>query len=166
MSTLDTVIDDCLNLYLLAGQREARNVLASTPDSDDTTLTLTYSVKGAQEGAKLSVDFEDMYVVSSDPGTKIATVIRGQFGTTAASHSSGATVWVNPKWSRAQVLRAVNAELDALSGLGLFQMATTTITFSSPVSGYDLDGLTPDDVIDIYEVRADDPGPQQSWRPI
>jgi hypothetical protein len=92
--------------------------------------------------------------------------VRGQFGTTAATHDTGDTVWVNPKWSYAQVLRAINAELDSLSGQGLFQMATLDLTFSSPVSGYDMTGLTPDDVIDIYEVRADDPGPQKGWRPI
>jgi hypothetical protein len=166
VSTLDAVIDTALNDYLLTGQREPRNVLASAPDADDTTVTLTYEVKGAQGGARLSVDYEDTYVVSSDPGPKTATIIRGQFGTTAASHAIGATVWVNPKWSRAQVLRAVNAELDALSGQGLFQMAAIDLTFNAPAAGYDLTGLSPDDVIDIYEVRADAPGPTKGWRPI
>ncbi len=97
MATLDATIDSCLNDYLLTGQREPRNVLATTVDSDDTSVVLTYSVRSAQEGAKVSIDFEDSYVVSSEPTSKTLTVIRAQFGTTAAAHDSGATVWVNPK---------------------------------------------------------------------
>lgn len=166
MATLDAVIDQCLNDYLLAGQREPRNVLDTTVNTSVTSLVLDYDVKGAQEGARVSLDFEDCYVVDSDAGTKTLTVIRGQFGSAAAAHTAGATVWVNPKWSRAQVLRALNAELDALSGLGLFQMATIDLTFNAAVQGYDLTGLTPDDVIDVYEVRADAPGPSKGWRPI
>lgn len=166
MATLDATIDTCLTDYLLTGQREPRNVLATTVDSDDTAVVLTYTVRSAQEGARVSIDFEDSYVVSSDATAKTLTVIRAQFGTTAAAHTSGATVWVNPKWSRGQVLRAVNAELDSLSGLGLYRMATIDLTFNSAVAGYDMTGLTPDDVIDVYEVRADDPGPAQHWRPI
>ena len=166
MATLDATIDTALHDYLLTGQREPRNVLATTVDSDDTSVVLTYSVRSAQEGAKVSIDFEDSYVVSSEPTSKTLTVIRAQFGTTGAAHTSGATVWVNPKFSRAQVLRAVNAELDSLSGLGVFRMATVDLTFNRSVAGYDMTGLTPDDVIDVYEVRADDPGPSKGWRPI
>lgn len=166
MATLDQTIDTTLYDYLLTGQREARNVLNSSPTSSSTSIDLLYAPRGIQEGARIAVDFEDCYVVSSDVGAKTAEIIRGQWGTTAAAHSSGATVWVNPKWSRAQVLRAINAELDSLSGLGLYQMATINLTFSSAVAGYDMTGLTPDDVIDVYEVRADDPGPSKGWRPI
>lgn len=166
MSTLNQVIDSTLYDYLLTGQREARNVLNSSPNSSATSIDLLYTPRGIQEGARISIDFEDCYVVSSDAGAKTATIIRGEWGSTAAAHSSGATIWVNPKWSRAQVLRAVNAELDSLSGLGLFQMATLDITYNSAVAGYDLTGLTPDDVLEIYEIRADAPGPQKGWRPI
>lgn len=165
MSTLDETIDTTLG-YLLDGQREARNVLNSAPDTDDTTLTLTYHPKGAQEGARLSIDFEDTYVVTSDPAAKTAEVIRGQFGSTAAAHTSGTVVWVNPKWSRFQVLRAVNEELRALSSAGLYRMATVDLTYTSPVSGYDLTGVTPDDLLDVYEVVADQPGPATHWAPI
>lgn len=166
MATLDATIDTCLNDYLLTGQREPRNVLNSSPNSSATTFTLLYSLRSAQEGARVCVDFEDCHVVQVEPTSQVITVIRGQYGTTAASHTSGATVWVNPKWSRGQVLRAINAELDSMSGLGLYRMATLDLTFNSSVAGYDMTGLTPDDVIDVYEVRADDPGPATGWRPI
>lgn len=162
MSTLDEVIDQTLNDYLLTGQREPRNVLTTTVTSGATGLAFDYSLRSIQEGAKLSLDFEDCYVVASDVGAKTATVIRGQFGTTGAAHTAGATVWVNPKWSRAQCLRAVNAELRALSGAGLYQMATVDLTFNSQVRGYDMTGVTPDDVISIYEIMADYPGPQNA----
>lgn len=166
MATLDQVIDSCLTDYLLTGQREPRNVLQTTVDADDTTVALTYSVKGAQEGSRLAVDFEDCYVVASDPTAKTATVIRGQFGTSGAAHTAGATIWVNPKFSRAQILRAVNDELRSLSAAGLYQMATLDLTFLPTVMGYDFTGVTPDDVLDVYEVLADYPGPTTAWVPL
>jgi hypothetical protein len=166
VSTLDEVIDSALNDYLLTGQREVRNVLASDITSSATTLTTSYAVRGILEGARLCADYEDMYVVTSDSGAKTATVIRGQFGTTAAAHVTGATLWVNPKWSRAQLLRAVNDEIKSLSGAGLFQMVTVDLTFNSQISGYDMTGVTPDDVMSIYEIMADYPGPQNSPVPI
>jgi hypothetical protein len=52
--------------------------------------------------------------------------------------------------------------LKSLSGAGLYQMATVDVTFNSQISGYDLTGVTPDDVISIYEVMSDYPGPQNS----
>ena len=162
MSTLDEVIDATLNDYLLDGQREARNVLNSSPNSSATSIDLLYHPRGIQEGARIAIDFEDCYVVTSDVGAKTATIIRGQFGTTAAAHTSGATVWSNPKWSRAQVLRAINSELKALSGAGLYQMATVDLTFNSQVRGYDMTSVTPDDVISVYEIMADYPGPQNA----
>jgi len=159
MSTLDEVIDATLNDYLLTGQREPRNVLDSNPTSSSTSISLLYAPRGIQEGAKVAIDFEDCYVVASDAGAKTATLIRGQFGTTAAAHTSGATIWSNPKWTRAQILRAINSELKSLSGAGLFQMATEDLTFNSQIRGYDMDGVTPDDVISVYEIMADYPGP-------
>lgn len=166
MATLNAVIDTCLNDYLLTGQRETRNVLNSSPNSSATTFTLLYTLRSAQEGARLSIDFEDSHVVQVEPTSQVVTVIRGQYGSTAASHTTGDTVWVNPKFSRAQVLRAVNAELDDLTGEGIYRMASLDLTYNSAVAGYDMTGLTPDDVIDVYEVRADDPGPSKGWRPI
>lgn len=166
MATLNATIDTCLTDYLLTGQREPRNVLATGIDSDDTSVVLTYDLRAAQEGSRICIDFEDLYVVASDTTSKTVTAIRGDGGTTAASHSAGAIVWVNPKWSRGQVLRTINAELESLSGLGIYRMATIDLTYNSSVAGYDMTGLTPDDVIDVYEVRADDPGPTNAWRPI
>jgi hypothetical protein len=166
VSTLDEVIDSALNDYLLTGQREVRNVLASDITSSATSLSVSYAVRGILEGARLAVDYEDMYVVTSDVGALTATVIRGQFGTTGAAHVTGATLWVNPKWSRAQLLRAVNDELQSLSGAGLYQMATVDLTFNSQISGYDMTGVSPDDVMSIYEVMADYPGPQNNPVPI
>lgn len=165
MTTVDATVDAVLG-HLLDGQREARNVLTTTLDDNDTSVVLDHHPRGAQEGARVSIDFEDMYVFNTDVASQTLTVLRGDAGSTAAAHTSGAIVWVNPKWSRFQVLRAVNAELAALPARGVVGFATLDLTFSAPVAGYDLDGLTPDDVLDIYEVLADQPGPATHWRPI
>jgi hypothetical protein len=166
VSTLDEVIDSTLTDYLLTGQREVRNVLTNPIDTSETGLSLDYATRTALEGARLGIDFEDMYVVTADAGALTATVIRGQWGTAGATHAAGATVWVNPKWSRAQLLRAVNKELQSLSGAGLYQMVTVDLTFNSQISGYDMTDVNPDDVQSIYEIMADYPGPQNSPVPI
>jgi hypothetical protein len=93
-------------------------------------------------------------------------VIRGQWGTPGDDHLAGATIWINPKFSRAQLLRAVNKEIQSLSGAGLYQMATVDLTFNSQISGYDMVGVNPDDVMSIYEIMADYPGPMNHPVPI
>lgn len=93
-------------------------------------------------------------------------MIRGQYGTTGASHAAASTVWVNPKYSRFQVLRAINEELRSLSAAGLYRVTALDLTATATRSGYDMTGVTPDDVLDIVEVLADQPGPATHWQPI
>lgn len=158
--TASQLIDDTLD-FVLGGQDDQVNVLASNPDADDTSLTFTYDLDGIVPGALLCIDLEVMRVVDTNNTSKTATVIRGQRGSTAAAHSSGAVAQVNPRFSRWSVFRAINDDLDDLSGQGMFQIATVDLTFNSSVMGYDLTSVS--SIENIYSVRYKVPGSSKEW---
>jgi hypothetical protein len=94
-------------------------------------------------------------VCSSDLG--------GFRGTTAASHSSGDLVTVNPKFPAQLVLNAINDELADLSSPqnGLFQMKTFEFTYNIAQDGYNLTGVT-DDILAVYQVTYTDDGSEDT----
>lgn len=149
------LIEETRNI-LLTGSREKRNKLNGAVTSSATSLTMTYALDGIGRGSKLSVDLEDMYVWDTSSLT-VSPVDRGQFGSTAAAHVDGSVVYVNPKFSPNEILRAINDELVSLSSPsnGLFRVATTELTYSAPVSGYNYDAST---ILDVLEVRYAMPG--------
>lgn len=163
MTTAQQVIDSCRHDYILTGQRDQVNRLTTTLDSSTTTVAFDFELKGVQEGSVISIDLELMYVWSTSPAAKTATVQRGWEGSTAASHTSGAVIRVNPKVSDFDIFGAINDELRSLSSPlnGLFKVVTADLTYNAAVSGYNLTGAT--DVIDVLEVRYDTPGVDQSW---
>ena len=163
MTTVQQAIDRAINDYLLTGSRPQRNVLTGAVSDSDTTLAVTHDLGGIAAGAKLAMGLEDMHVVSVDPTAGSATVIRGDYGTVAAAHDAGTIVYVNPKFTQATVLRAINDELDSLSGEGLFRMTAMDVTYNSSVRGYDMDGVDPDQLLGVFEVRASTSGPWQDW---
>lgn len=161
MATAGTLIDETLNL-LYSGTREQLNTLASAvSDTTSTSLTFTYDLRGIQTGSLISVDLEVMYVVATSGSA--ATVIRGYAGSTAATHLSGATVTVNPKFSRYRVLQELNHELGSLSSpeKGLFAPKTVDLTYQSTFQGYDLTGVT--SLEKILAVRAQRNGADRGW---
>lgn len=163
MTTTSTnLIDETLR-YLYAGARDPMNTLAAAiSDTTGTSVMLTYDLGAAREGSVISIDLELMYVwaVTSEPA-KTITVSRAMFGSTAATHASGATVTVNPKFSPFTVLEAINADLDDLSGNGLFKTTTVSQTYSPAVDGYDLTGAT--GILEILDVKYEETGPSQRW---
>jgi len=131
MSTVGAVIDRTVR-QLLSGTVEERNKLASTVTATATSIPLSYDVGGVRKGAIIEVEAEQMYVWDVTVASKTATVERGFNGTTAASHAGGKLVTVNPRFPRANVLSALNQELDDLSSPmhGLFQIKTIDIDYN------------------------------------
>jgi hypothetical protein len=113
------------------------------------------------ENSRLSVDLEDVYVSTATAGS--AVVIRGQYGSTAAVHASGATVHVNPSWSNHDIAVAVNEELADLSSPanGLFRIRTAEVTYNPSKMGYE---LVASDLLDVWRVRYNSPGPEDDWQ--
>lgn len=147
---------------LLGSTKEEKNTLAqAVSDTTSTTIYFTYDLKGIQEGAVIEVDTELMRVMAVDTTAKTATVLRGNQDSTAATHSSGAHVTVNPKFSRDAIFDAMNDTLDDLTGEGLFKMTTLELTYTANIAGYDLTGLT--DVIDVYRVSYKEANAEKFW---
>jgi hypothetical protein len=161
VTTSTDLIQECTR-YLYSGSRDPQNKLASSMNALETNVVLTYDIGAARAGAVLSVDLELMYVWDVvDEAAKILTVERGYLGSTPATHSADVLLTINPKFSQFAILAAINADLDDLSSNGLFKEASLTTTYSSAVQGYDMTGAT--NVLEILQVKYDDPGPAKLW---
>jgi hypothetical protein len=144
-----------------SGSRPEMNRLTTTINSTALSLDVDFGLGSIVTGAMLAIDLELIYVWSSTGAT--ATIQRGMLGTTAAAHTAGAIIYVNPRWSNFTILSAINDEIMSLSAPtnGLFQIKTVDLTYSSARAGYDLTSVT--DLIGVYDVRADAPGAPRSW---
>ena len=160
MTTAQNLIDETRS-YLVPTVREPLNTLSGAINSSVTTITLGQDMTAVVAGAMLAIDLEQMYVWSVTGS--VVTVQRGMHGSTAASHSDGALVRVNPRFSDFVIFRALNAELDALSSPanGLYQVGSIDVTYKPQINGYDLTGVT--NLIDVLRVRYDIPGPWKTW---
>jgi hypothetical protein len=100
---------------------------ANVTDTSGTSLTLSGSDDVAA-GDYISVDFETMLVTAMSSGPAYTcTVRRGQRGTTAATHSSGATVIVNPLYPGNRIFYCLNAALGKLTKV-VKDTSTLTVT--------------------------------------
>ena len=161
MTTVAVGIERVLAM-LQSGNREQVNLLATTlSDTTGTSVVMSDALGGIQAGASFDIDTERFYVRSVDDATKTATVIRGYGGSTAATHTSGAQVVVNPKFPRASIFDALNDSLDTLSAEGLYQMTTVDLTSASSTVEYDLTSVT--DVSDVYAVTYRTRGSSKEW---
>lgn len=152
MSTVGTVVDRTVR-QLLSGTVEERNKTAGTVTVNATTVSFLYDMGGLRAGSVFQIDSELFYVWDVSTGAKTATVERGWNGTTAATHAAGAITIVNPKFPRAQILEAINAELDDLSSPmnGLFQVKSLEVNYSGQWSMVNIP--TTDTIIDLIAVQ-------------
>lgn len=135
---------------IFSSEREQVNRLTSTITNSVTSLACDFTLGGITAGSVIAIDQELMYVWSvSSPNV---TVQRGWMGSTAAAHTSGAIISVNPRFSDFAIFQALNQELDDLCApsSGLYQVKTAEITNTISVVGYDL-SLT--NLIDIIEIH-------------
>lgn len=152
MSTAGALLDR-VQRQLLSGTVEERNKLETSVDADDTEFITTYDLNGLRAGTVFEIDSELCYIWAVTAGSKTMTVERGYGGTTAASHSAGAIITLNPKFTKAQMLESLNQDIDDLSSPanGLFRVVSTNITYNGSDRQIDLTGAT--NVIDLIDVR-------------
>lgn len=152
MSTAGALLER-VNRQLLSGTVEERNKLSASINASETSLVMTYDLKGLREGTVFEIDSELFYVWQATSGTKTVVVERGYAGTTAATHSSGAIVTLNPRFPKAQMLEALNQDIDDLSSPvnGLFRIVATDVTYNGSDRQINLTGAT--NVIDLIDVR-------------
>jgi hypothetical protein len=151
MSTVGTVVDRTVR-QLMSGTVDERNKIVSSVTATSTSVAMLYDLGGIRPGGVIQVDNELMYVWEISAGSKSETVERGWNGTTAAAHAANAIVTVDPKFPRAQIIEAINAELDDLSSPvnGLFQIKTLELNYNGTWSMINLP--TTDTIIDLVSV--------------
>lgn len=152
MTTAATILNRA-SQQLLSGTVEERNKLAATIDDSTTSVVLSYDLGGFRTGSVFEIESELFYVWDSNTATKTLTVERGYGGTTAASHSSGTPITLNPKFPRGQMLNALNADIDDLSSTanGLFKVTSLNISYNGSDRQINLTGAT--NVIELIDVR-------------
>ena len=161
--TAQTWIDETRDLLLTDYVEELATLGANINDSaTNVSFALPAAiVPGVVPGATIEIGTELMYVFAVTDG--LATVSRGYKGSTAASHTAGDLVTVNPKFPAYQILDALNKEISDLSSPqhGLFQIKAVEVVFNAAQDGYDLTDVT-DDILSIYQITYSDPGSEAS----
>lgn len=160
MTTTADLIHDT-RWHLMTGHPDVLNVLDTTIDAITDTLTLRYELRGVSQGTILCVGVEEMHVIStsgSAPGSTV-TVLRGFNGSTAAAHTADDITYVSPQFSDFRILRAINKGLENLSN-DLFRIKSVQFSYTPARAGYE---LTPTDLIDVWRVSFDIPGPTREW---
>ncbi len=151
MTTASTLLER-VSRQLLSGVVEERNKLAATITSSDTSITTSYDLNSLRAGMVLEIESELLYIWEATISSKTLVVERGYAGTTAAAHTAGVVITTNPRFPKAQMLDALNADIDDLSSPvnGLYRVLTTDITYNGSDRAIDL-GVS--SVIDLMEVR-------------
>ncbi len=131
MSTANALLER-VNRQLLSGTVEEQNKLSSSVGSDDTSFVTSYELNGLRAGTIFEIDSELVYIWEATSGSKTLTVERGYAGTTPVSHSAGAKIKLNPRFPKAQMLDALNQDIDDLSSPlnGLFRVVTLTLEYN------------------------------------
>jgi hypothetical protein len=136
----------------MSGTVEERNKVTSAVSATATSISFQYDLGGMRPGGVIQINSELMYVWEISAGSKSVIVERAWNGTVAASHAAGSIATVDPKFPRAQVLEAINAELDDLASPmhGLFQVKNVELNYNGVWSMISLPTL--DKVIDLVSV--------------
>lgn len=113
-------------VLLHASWRPELNQLQATVTSGATTLVATHALRGIVPGSHVSVGDELMYVWTAHAETKTFQVERGVLGTTAAAHTAGDLIEVNPTFPQNAIKRAVKQEIQSWPNT-LFQVDTATV---------------------------------------
>ena len=131
MSTVAQLINRTQR-QLLSGIVEQRNKLSSTITAAGTSVTVDYALDSLRVGQTFEIEAELFYIWAADTTTRTLTVERGWNGTTAAAHTAGAILTINPRFPRNQIFEAFNDELQDLSSPlnGLFQVKTFDIAYN------------------------------------
>jgi hypothetical protein len=145
---------------LLSGYRDQRNKLEIAINPTATTIRLMYPFGAVNSGATLTIGLEEFGVWTVSPGTRTAIVERGESGTAAVAHKANDLVLINPVAPPHLVFDAINADIAALPGSGLYRMRTIELAAASTALTYD---LNVSDCIDVYDITWDETDATRAW---
>jgi len=148
---------------LMSGHQEPLNRLASAYVSGSGTMAFDFDITGIRAGTVLSVGTSTFYVWEISTTLKTATVQGDWDGTVDQDYDADTVVRIAPRFTDAQILRAINEDINDLSSPsnGLFQIGTSNLTYDSALIGYDL-SLAPN-MISPIELRAEVSGSYKQW---
>lgn len=113
---------------LHSNTRTELDVLAAAiTDTTTPTIAVTYVADGIRNGSYISVDYETMYIHSTNDSN--LTVQRGVQGSTAATHLINAQVDVEPRFSNFQIFEAVKDTIRSLPE-NLFGVSTQSVSYA------------------------------------
>lgn len=160
-ATVGNVIDLSRRL-VLGAQRAEWNRLGAALDSSSETVTFDFAPDGIARGNYICIDDEVMFVWETNAGTKQSTVQRGMFGTTAAAHTLGKLVEVNPRFPKPAIRQAIR---DEIRSWGPQLYAVSVLEVTPTTSAVDLAGIT-----DLYNILRVEREPYSAddgrWVPI
>ncbi len=161
MSTADTLITETEG-HLLSGNRDEQNRLSNNISPTDETATFDFTLAGIAEKSYVCIDLEVMYVWSANATSKTATVQRGALGSTPAAHSAGTVAYVNPLFSKWQIFKAINVEIEDMSSAdnGLFAERSFELV-TQPVQKIYTVPAANNDMMDVLEIRWQEVGPEK-----
>lgn len=162
MTTFAELIAEARN-HLMSEQPENLNVLDVGVSANAVSLQLRNELRQIDVGARLAIGLEVYQVIatpsSTVPGSSVQ-VIPAIGGSTSTSHSAGDLVYVNPQFSDFRIGRQVNHCLQSLHSHHLFRIRNVFLDYIPATSGYNLNAF---DLIDIWRVSYDVPGPARDW---
>lgn len=148
---------------LMSGHQEQLNRLSSGYTAGSGSIAFDFDIAGIRQGAVISVGTSTFYVWDASTTLKTATIQAGWDGTVDQDWPAGTVVRISPRFTDAQILRALNEDINDLSSpaSGLFQIGTTELVYDSALVGYDL-SLAPN-MISPIELRVENPGSFKEW---
>jgi hypothetical protein len=142
LSTIQQLVDQTKADYLDTGQREVISRLSA--DLNNSSLTFTLTGQAPVPYSVLTIDYEDIYIISVT-GSGVTDSVRGWNGTTKAAHvAATALVYHNQKFPIFKVLRQMNNEVRSLTSEGIYRVRTINLSTVSGQLGYDLTGVSTD----------------------
>lgn len=167
MATLGSMISTVLR-RVQPGQQVESLQLNGNYTAGGTTVTVSDPagtiLANVRPEQVIAIDLE-LFYVQAVTGTTL-TVVGGYLGSTPANHTSGALIYVNPRFSQFDIMQAINDDLLDLSAQGLFQVKSLELTYNPAQVGYDLTGATGLSGSPIISVQQKIPYPVGMWIPI
>jgi hypothetical protein len=118
-----------------ARNRVQVDTLTTTLDNSETGVALDIDHLSAQaHGSIIEIGTEQMFVMSYSAPTY--TVVRGWNGSTAAAHTSGDLVYVNPRFPRSMVVQALEEEINSWPN-DVGKITSTELAFSATATAVD-----------------------------
>lgn len=163
MTTVATLADRIIN-RARSGSRETLLTLGSAvATTGATTITLSANAPaGLVEGVIIEIDDEIMHVVSASTSNTSVTVLRGMWGSTAATHLNGAIIRIEPRYHRHHIIQLMKEEVESWHP-HIYAAHEQELVFEPGVATVDSQCPAGSDVIKILQAQVE-PLSDEDWR--